>query len=307
MRDEETTIGLKTFLRPDKLRTCLQHISELEPRPETVIVADDSPRKDLNREVYASFEDDLPLEVLDLTPDLGLSAGRNRIVDATETPYLMIIDDDHYLPRETLSMKAVLENEPSLGGISAAWVEHGRVKMIAGDIRIIDGWVVIDVFETKRPQRTAGFDCFTYDFVPNSTLFRTAALRDYPWDERYVIDGEHEDFFLGHKLQTGWEFAITRDIHIEHDPGPGLIAEYSDHRLGEHKRSESRDYFVEKWDVNGYLFRGYHRKEHANSVTELASRVMFAFPPCVQWELKRRGYLDRAKHFLERMTGAILG
>lgn len=299
MLSDGITVGVKTFLRPDKLKTCLQHVHRLETDPDRVLVADDSPAQDINRDVYDHFEGKLPLEVIRLEPDVGLSAGRNRIVDETETTYLLMIDDDHYVPSGMLSMRRILEEDPSLGGVSSALVEDGNVRLIAGDIRLVDGWVIIDVFEDKPRHRVRAFDYYKYDFVPNSTLFRTRALRDYSWDEAYRIDGEHEDFFLGHKWHTEWEFAITPDSVVEHDPGPGLVTEYADHRNGEEKRSRSRAHFVDKWGVKGYLFRGYHDKEYAGPVAELASKAMFSLPSRVQWELKQHGYLDRLKRAVE--------
>ena len=301
MSVEDVTVGFKTFLRPDKLRTCLEHINRLSSPPGRIIVADDSPRKDLNERVYRDYREETPLEVIDLEPDTGLSTGRNRIVDRTDTPYLFIMDDDHYLSPETLRLKQVLEGDPSLGGIAAAWDENGYKKMIAGDITIENGWMIINDHD-EPPDHAAGIDYYLYDFIPNSALFRTEALREYSWDDAFIIDGEHEDFYLGHKFQTDWQFSITPNIVIKHDPGPGLMGAYStDHRMNEKKRTRSREYFVEKWGVKGYLFRGYHYKEHSNPLSRLGARTLYELPPVVQWELKKRGHLDRIKYSIEAM------
>lgn len=303
MADPEVTVGLKTFLRPDKLRTCLEHVRRLTPGPERIVVSDDSPRKDLNREVYESFEGDLPLHVIDLESDAGISVGRNRILELTDTDYLFIVDDDHYVPEGALEIAQVLEADPSLGGVAASWMEYGRFRMGAADISVNDGWVIVDAPCDKPSRRAADLAYFTYDFIPSSALFRTAALRDYRWDEAYVIDGEHVDFYYGHKQTTDWKFAVTPDVRVEHDPGPGRLTEYSDHRMSDAKRRASRAYFAEKWDVNGYLIKEYHGTAYPGRLQRLAARSLYALPPRVHWHLKQRGHLDRMKATIERVTG----
>ncbi|WP_226006163.1 glycosyltransferase family 2 protein [Natrinema salinisoli] len=301
--DSGITIGLKTFLRPDKLRTCLASIRDLPVPPEDIIIADDSPQKEYNRDIYAQFKSDLPLTIVDLKPDAGLATGRNRILDQTETDYLLLIDDDHYLSENIFRLKNVLENDPSLGGVAASWLENGTHVVGAADIRIVDDWVIVDVFDKKQAiTDEAGVTYFKYDFIPNSTLFRTEVFDAYCWDEAYVIDGEHVDFFLGHALQTDWEFAISPEIQVTHDPGPGVMREYAEHRMSDQKRRQSREYFAKKWDVQGYLIREYHSTEYGNRVTELAARTLYKLPPSIHWELKQRGHLDRAKTVLETVT-----
>lgn len=302
MVDSGITLGLKTFLRPGKLDSCLEHIGQLSPAPERVIVADDSPRKDLNEPVYNRFVDELPLTVIELPPDAGLARGRNRILDETETEYLFIIDDDHYLPKEALRLKGVLEDEPSLGGIAASWVEDGRLKTPAADIDVVDGWVIVDVFDERPLLRSSGVGFFEYDFVPNSALFRTETLYDYHWDENYVFDGEHVDFFFAHSRLTPWEFAVTTDVRVRHDPGPGLVPEYADHRTNQQKRRRSRAYFAKKWGVKGYVIRSYHQDSYDTVLEGVAGKVLYGLPPVVHWELKQRGHLDRMTSAIRRIT-----
>lgn len=300
--DPDVTIGFKTFLRPKKLQTCLQHLSRMSPRPAEVIVADDSLMKELNRGVYAQFEDALPLRVLDLEPDAGVCAGRNRIVDRTETEYLLVMDDDHYLPEDALRLKHALEGDASLGGIAASAFQDGFPRIAAADMEVHDGWLIIDAPEDKRPESVAGLECYRYDFVPFCTLFRMETLDDYRWDEAYVIDGEHADFYYGHATTTDWEFAITPDIRVHHDPGPGVIDAYADHRMSDRKRRESREYFAEKWGLRGYLIREFHDHRYESLTSEIISKTLYSLPPVVHWELKRSGALDRVKHAFERFT-----
>ncbi len=56
MCDKNVTIGFKTFLRPNRLQTCLEHIRRMSPLLGRILVADDSPRKDLNESVYRGIQ-----------------------------------------------------------------------------------------------------------------------------------------------------------------------------------------------------------------------------------------------------------
>ena len=74
----EITVGIKTFMRPHKLKECLKSLVGLGFYE--VIVADDGEITPESKKVYEEFQKKLPLVVLRLPFDSGPAYGRNKIV-----------------------------------------------------------------------------------------------------------------------------------------------------------------------------------------------------------------------------------
>jgi len=90
-----------------------------------------------------------------------------------------------------------------------------------------------------------------FDFIPNSALFRMEALRDYCWDEKYVITFEHLDFYWAHKKLGKWKFAVTPAVFFTHNPGGDKI--YRKFRFSKERYKRSKEYFLKKWNLNGVI------------------------------------------------------
>lgn len=88
--DADVTFLVKTHERPQCLRKLLLSLRTQFPRTR-VIIADDgrvSLRHQLNDELVT---------VLTLPYDVGLSAGRNALLERVETTYFVTLDDDFVL------------------------------------------------------------------------------------------------------------------------------------------------------------------------------------------------------------------
>ena len=72
-------------------------------------------------------------------------------------------------------------------------------------------------------------------------------MKDHPWDNFYKIGKEHIDFYLNHKLNTNWKFAVTPNVIITHNPGGQ--PNYQQFRLGNKRLDKSDQYFYKKWKV----------------------------------------------------------
>lgn len=242
------TVGIKTFLRTDKLQECLASLSR--HRWREVIVADDGPIDDARERMYAEASRVLPLRLLRLEFDTGLAAGRNEIVRHCTSDLLLMLDDDQTVGPDIGRLAEVLEADPGLGGVSCIWVERDGRKCTACDLEIDGGRIVKRV--TGRPEpRTApgGHRYLVFDFIPNSTLFRTACLREFPWDPFYKIGKEHLDFYLTHKRAGKWRFAVSIDVEIGHHPEGSSSGTYHKFRGGD-RLQVSEDYFLKKWGVH---------------------------------------------------------
>jgi glycosyltransferase involved in cell wall biosynthesis len=214
-----------------------------------VIVADDGPIDAEREQLYSRFAERLPLKVIRLPFDTGLSAGRNEIVRQCDTPYLLMLDDDQTVPANVGRLAEVLDENPAIGGVSAVWLEHGQRKCTACDIRLVGSKVVKELREHRPVRQTSlGQRFVTFDFIPNSTLFRKECLTDSPWDPFYKIGREHLDFYLSQQRLGRWQFAVSLDVVIGHHPETSA-ASYREFRHGERIRV-SDQYFLQKFGLS---------------------------------------------------------
>jgi hypothetical protein len=134
--------------------------------------------------------------------DIGLSAKRNRLVQATSEPLLMLWDDD-YIAYEGTSLepfRRVLEERSDIGIVGAEWafgVGANRSSWFTGRA-VPDGPIRRHRPPEGPPEvvETSG-DPVRYhevDFVPNWFLARRETLRATPWDEELKLQ-EHAEFF----------------------------------------------------------------------------------------------------------------
>ncbi|KAI9361626.1 hypothetical protein DFJ73DRAFT_28732 [Zopfochytrium polystomum] len=138
---------------------------------------------------------------LPLQYDIGLSAGRNRMVDKISTKYVLTLDDDFIFTKDS-SIEALihaLETKDKDGlhyDIAAGKnpADEERFDIDFCGIFTITESRVLSLGPGDRGSPHAG--CHHVDFVPNIFVARTDLLRDrLRWDELLKL-GEHEDFFI---------------------------------------------------------------------------------------------------------------
>lgn len=293
---------VSSFLRPGKLRRCLDSLARIpeEHGPDKVVVVDDSGSEDID-----GLCDDFPgrpdIDLNILPYNSGLSKKRNEGIGKVDTDYVLLLDDDQYVPSNIYELVGILENNPDLGGVAPYWEEDGWVRSNAADYRVSRGWVLKDVFEEKVPEETGtGSVMYRYDHIPNSAMYRRQVFEDYSWDDFYVIEGEDTDFYLKHMELGVWEFAVTPDYIVRHDPGPGELESFLDERRDAAKLRESFDYLTDKFGVKGVIQKGCHVPPRRGWSEKAARAVVFNLVPRrVVWWLRRRqfGYalVDRFK------------
>ncbi|GAG84015.1 unnamed protein product, partial [marine sediment metagenome] len=88
--ERKVTAIIKTFERPKVLDRLIRSIRRFYP-DLAMIVADDSFRAKSRHDV----------ETLRLNPDVGLSSGRNALLNCVKTPYFILLDDDLEFTAET--------------------------------------------------------------------------------------------------------------------------------------------------------------------------------------------------------------
>ena len=209
MKMDDVTVGTKSFYRPEKIRQCLESIAQTDLEFKQVIVADDGDITEEKEEIYEEYQEKLPLEVIDLEFDYGLGGSRNKVHDKMDGEYLLWVDDDMMIPRNVTVMKRILEKREELGGISGIMLEEGEFRAEAHQFKLretpLGTTLVKDIFEERKEEvntDTGPKTLFKFDLVLNCLMLKKACLDEAKWDDHYIIQGEHTDFFLNHYFNT---------------------------------------------------------------------------------------------------------
>ena len=285
----DIAVGTKVFSRAERLGDLLDSISETPV--DTVYVADDGEPSEEKTALYeASYEFDL--EVLDLEYDAGLGYGRNRIVEASDEPYLLVVDSDHEVPPDIGRLADQLAARPDLGGVAGLLFERGKIRGTCHDLFRREDVLVRDVREEKGVKRVAGDPLVEYDFVPNVCLFRRECLDDCAWDPEYVIGKEHLDFYWTHRQETDWSFGVNPAVLFDHYPGGDTT--YVTNRESAEKLNHSKRYFLGKWDLRAIVLGRTDwtdaTRQHRTPrylAEQVAKTALLSLPPSVQAPLMK--------------------
>jgi len=134
--------------------------------------------------------------------DVGLSAGRNYLVDRIETPYTVMLDDDFVFTEQTdleRWLHAMKRDKYALIG--------GCCVRPDGREQHYEGYMVDDrKRRALRLIRLVPTDLAPVHITLNFFIAQTSILRAVRWDERFKV-GEHEDFFwrLSRKFRVGYD------------------------------------------------------------------------------------------------------
>ena len=94
---DNVDFAIKSFLRPQALWRLLESISAYYPQAPITVVDDgdiQSSRDTDSEACCAWIEADSRTTLESLPFGLGVSAGRNQLVDRTTRPYILFLDDD---------------------------------------------------------------------------------------------------------------------------------------------------------------------------------------------------------------------
>jgi len=202
---DDVTMCIKTFDRYECVRKLIFSIRRyLGVIP--ILVADDSAQK---QDIAVAG-----VEHIKLPYDVGLSVGRNVMVDRVKTPYLMILDDDFVFSGETdpekLKRPIVEDGFDIVGGQT---VKRKRKRVYAC------------CFERKGPdlirhkgkfKSVSPCGCKEVDAVENFFMARTEIFRTVRWDEDLKV-GEHLWFFLNVQ-KAGFKVGYVPEVTVVHDP-----------------------------------------------------------------------------------------
>jgi len=272
--------GVPIYSREAALR---QFLESVPAYVETVIVADNGPEQ--NRDLYRESWP-FALDVLHLDHDVGIGACRAAIADACTESFLWVGDCDMAFVdgSDLRTLRAILEANPDLGGVSGWLIEDRAVRAGARDLEVEGDTAIKEASDADLETDPVPFARF--DFIPQCGLFRTAIYDDYSYDAS-VRSTEHFDFFYAHKQLDEWQFASTPAVMIRHDRT--IDRQYREsHRGGGHV---DRDVLADKWGIEHVEpgARNDWAKVHDHGVKSDAFNVVKQTTPARVWVPIKRG------------------
>jgi len=275
----DIAIGVPMFSREQALKKLLASIPD---HVATVYVADNG--KEIHRDVYKrSFAFDL--NVLYLEYDCGIAKCRQEIVDNCTEEYLWVGDNDMEIiaDNDLQKLKAILEHNPDLGGVSGWLLENNTVRAGARNLQMHNGTAIKEAVDTPEIESDP-YPFARFDFIPQAGLFRTECFEEYSYDPA-LRNTEHLDFFVGHQ-QTDWEFASTPAVLVKHNRD--IDPEYRETRGKDHA---DFDRTKEKWGIEATApgCRPDWGKVHDRTVAQQCFDVVKRVAPPAVWLPIKRG------------------
>lgn len=241
------SIIIKTFCRPDLLERILDSIGSYQYKWgisfAEVLVGDDSTEDvkkinaDVIKKVVGKFED-LKVKHLVFNYDVGLSFGRNKLVEASSEEIVLLCDDDFILDescdfREALNVFADKKVDIMGGWLKNKYdLETGEYEYRAAlgffereeyilRIRINEDKYKIPFFQ----------ECH---FIMNFFMAKKNVLLKNPWDEELKIEEHHEFFYRA--MLNGVRVSFCKLLFAKHTyEKPNNSSVYNQHRFSKER------------------------------------------------------------------------
>lgn len=265
---DEVAFCIKTFLREDCLFRLIESVLVYYPKAHIYIADDGSlSRKKLLK--YAEWEEK-GIHIFLLPFDVGLSAGRNFLVDKSTEKYLLFLDDDFVFTAETKLeiFYNIVSRNSQICLVGGSCITNGVVTRYDGGVEIRDG---ILTYYTDSDENWTKEDTFRWrytDRVFNFFLSRRELFSKVKWDPEFKV-AEHISFFLSIKQLSlsdpNFCVAYTDSVSVDHVT-PLMDKVYKAFRRRE---DEILPLFMEKMKITGF------RHENRNVGTMEKIRAKF--------------------------------
>lgn len=200
------TVGITTRNRPVSLARCLKSLAQLGDLVSRIIVYDDA--SDVAAEdVVATLPANLAGRTACIRDDAGRGniVGRNALVKAAATPYVLLLDDDAYVVEGEAVRRAVRV----LAG-------HEEVAAIACAQAEADGspWpAALQPSPSPQPCRVAAYIGFAH------VIRRAVFVELGGYRESFHFYGEEKDYCM-RLLEAGHHVVYLPDALVAHVPDP---------------------------------------------------------------------------------------
>jgi GT2 family glycosyltransferase len=204
----ETSITaiIKTFERPEKLRTLLASIRQFYPTLPVVVVDDSQEPLTYIADAHTTY--------IHTEYDIGVSEGRNRAVAQVKTPYTLLLDDDYVMTRQTRleTFLNILQTTP-FRLVAGEVHDFGKKRLaFCGTFQKQDD--VLSLHQHAHHGVLNGYP--VYDFVIQFFLAETSLLQTIGWNPS-LKTLDHEEFFW-RLHQAGVQVTATPRVSINHFP-----------------------------------------------------------------------------------------
>lgn len=235
-----------SFLRPGYTKACVASLRERYP-DIGIVVGENGNRDGGLAEACARAS----AKYVQLPYDSGVCAARNRLVSETDTPYVLVGDDDFFYTDSARAedMAAALDAEREIDLIGGRVSQGGTTGNYQGFIDHSEGRIKVDALDVgSAPWRVSGgIRWCPVDLAFNFFVARTESVRAVPWDEQIKVAYEHLSWFLDFK-KAGFRAAFTPDSVVVHKPShvdPEQSPEYAAFR----NRRNDKDRFFRRFGI----------------------------------------------------------
>jgi GT2 family glycosyltransferase len=243
---EKLTIIITLFNRPRELKRLLKSINELYFGME-VIIADDS-RRALKKDFFIEFIN-INIKYLYVGFDKGLNYKRNRLVEAVNTEYFLLLEEDMVMISEITSIKDSIKliSERDLALVSGVVYNYYILDLVNLMVAIkkmfglnfdrfrniiqfepelvnFYGFINSDESLSFNQEDLLAINNKSFDFYPNFFIGNKNKISSmggwYP--ETIKIRGDHIKFFSDFK-KAGLTSTVDIHLRIKHIPKKRLL------------------------------------------------------------------------------------
>jgi glycosyltransferase involved in cell wall biosynthesis len=201
-RDTTVTVGIPTYNRAELLRETLESVLA-QTYPNFRLLITDNASTDETAKTVAAYPDSR-IDYIRNEHNIGMIANFNRLIDLTQTDFLMLLPDDDLLyPDYLRSVIEILEQNPRAGLVHTAFDEidiGSRVrKQGTTFVKSSQPWLV----EPGHAFLERGITSIA--ICQSSATFRTRALREA--GGMTASDGAFADIPLFLRIALNWDVA----------------------------------------------------------------------------------------------------
>lgn len=236
--ENNVTIIIKTFIRIKCVERLLKSIEKFYSK-YPIIICDDSGNAERNKNLILNEFKNLNITYLITEENIGLSKGRNILVDNVKTKYFLLCDDDFIFYKKTdiVYAKQIIEkhNYDILGGLClhAFRINYGskneKIELFMRSLQKLTHYYrkvgyrgkIIQTQKNKieikiKKMNYCSKKTYDTDICENFFLANTDKVRSVKWYDKLKLN-EHEDFFIRAKKQ-GLKIGVTTGVKIYHYP-----------------------------------------------------------------------------------------
>lgn len=219
------TFIIKTFNRYDNLINLVNSIKKYYNGVKLIIFDDSTNKKDINKLI--TYENK---KIIDKYVNVGLSAGRNIMIENVETPLFLLLDDDFLLDDNCnlgVSYEIIKQGFDIVGGevydFGPSSAKSNQPRDFLGLLEKKGNDLYLHVHKNKGYHNNHPL----YDFILNFFVGKTESFKNNKWDDNLKL-GEHLDFFI--RIDKSLKITYTNDFQIKHYQDTISNVEYTNYR-----------------------------------------------------------------------------